>query len=202
MLDYKNLLPTSDKLIRSVLRLHLNQKHQNHTHTRIIEEFDLKHGEARIDMAVINGSMHGYELKSDNDTLLRLPAQIKVYNSVLDKVTLVVGKRHLYEALYLVPEWWGITIAKINDQSKLNLFELREPKNNPQADKFAVVKLLWRMEALNLLHDVGLAKEYKNKTRIEIYKQLVLSFDENTLKDRVRYCLINRKGWRADMELV
>jgi hypothetical protein len=59
---------------------------------RIIEELGVVHGKSRIDIAVINGLMHGYEIKSDKDTLQRLPEQMNMYNSVFNKVTLVVGK--------------------------------------------------------------------------------------------------------------
>ena len=51
-------------------------------------------GTVRIDVAVLNGEMCGYEIKSDRDTLERLPFQIEIYSKEFDKLTLVVGRRH------------------------------------------------------------------------------------------------------------
>lgn len=73
----------------------------------VIDEFSISLGASRADIAVINGVMHGYELKSESDSLERLPLQIKHYSSVMDKVTLVVAEKHLFGALELIPDWWG-----------------------------------------------------------------------------------------------
>src|SRR6202035_2111641 len=106
---------TTDKSIRVALKQALRDAHRQTPQTRIIEELGITHGAARVDIAVVNGSIHGYELKSDLDTLYRLPEQMRIYNSVLDQMTLVVGKNHLHEAINTIPEWWGITVAKVID---------------------------------------------------------------------------------------
>ncbi|EGO6137859.1 sce7726 family protein, partial [Enterococcus faecalis] len=58
---------------------------------RIIEEFVICNGEARADVAIVNGIMKGFEIKSDVDSLLRLPNQIEKYDATFDKCTIVVG---------------------------------------------------------------------------------------------------------------
>ena len=90
-----NQTPTCDK----VIRLALKKKLEKSTKTiKIINELGILHGEARIDLVVISdGVMHGYELKSDIDSLSRLPEQMRIYNTVFSKVTLVVGKKHILE---------------------------------------------------------------------------------------------------------
>lgn len=57
--------------------------------------------------------MHGYELKGDHDTLCRLPEQANAYSAIFDFVTLVVSERHLLRAIDVVPDWWGIRIARV-----------------------------------------------------------------------------------------
>jgi hypothetical protein len=94
--------------IRTALKSKLLSHYAKDPSTLIVDELGLRHGAARVDVAVINGVIHGFELKSDCDTLKRLPSQIKVYNSVLDRITLVVGNRHLKDSINLVPKWWGI----------------------------------------------------------------------------------------------
>lgn len=61
----------------------------------VVDEFSISLGASRADIAVINGVIHGYELKSEYDSLERLPLQIKHYSSVMDKVTLVVAENTL-----------------------------------------------------------------------------------------------------------
>src|SRR3989442_15101479 len=99
--------------LRSAVKRKVLARYQNDPNTRILDELGLRHGAARVDIAVVNGIIHGFELKSDSDNLKRLPSQVQIYNSVLDKVTLVVGRRHASAAIALVPRWWGITIATI-----------------------------------------------------------------------------------------
>jgi len=191
---------TSDKLIRSDFIAYLKNKHSN---PLIIEELGITHGAARIDIAVINAEIHGYELKSDLDTLDRLPEQIRIYNSVLDRVTLVVGKKHLFEAINIVPEWWGLTIAKItNSAEKITFCEIREAEENPCQDKVAIASLLWREEALNILEEIDQAKGVRSKPRKTIYEKLVEVLDGQTLRETVRAHLCTRLNLRSDLQCI
>jgi hypothetical protein len=60
----------------------------------IVEEMGIA-GEARVDIALIGDHLHRFEIKSERDSLRRLPAQVEVYSRVFDYVTLVVDTRHL-----------------------------------------------------------------------------------------------------------
>ena len=196
---------TSDKTIRSALKEKLNQVHRGEEHYTIIEELGLTHGTARVDMVVVNGSIHGYELKSDLDTLQRLPDQMKIYNSVLDKMTLVVGKTHLHEAIRLIPDWWGVMIAKPENQ-KVSLMTLREASDNPDKSSLAIAQLLWRNEALGILEELEAAEGLRSKPRHLIYQRLIETIgDQESLCDRVRTRLFERfsqEGWRVDRQLL
>lgn len=57
--------------------------------TLVVNELGLSHAKVRIDVAVINGCVHGYEIKSSLDTLNRLPAQLELYSQCLERLTLV-----------------------------------------------------------------------------------------------------------------
>ncbi len=83
-----------DSDVRKALHSRVLRDHHNDPNTLVLNELGLRHGACRVDVAVVNGSLHGYELKSDMDTLERLPAQVGLYGKVLDKATLVVGARH------------------------------------------------------------------------------------------------------------
>lgn len=188
---------TSDESIRTDFKAILENKYSD---ARIVEELGITHGVARIDIAVINNEIHGYELKSDLDTLDRLPEQMRIYNSVLDKVTLVVGKRHLFEAINIVPEWWGVIIAKkSNTEEKTTFYEMREAEENPYQNKVAIASLLWREEALSILEEIDQAKGVRSKPRNTIYERLVEVLDGRVLKERILECLFFRVNWRSEI---
>ena len=189
---------TSDKVIRTALKRKLQAKHKGELHTIIVEELGLKHGAARVDIAVINGVIHGYELKSDLDTLNRLPEQIRIYNSVLDKITIVVGKQHLHSAIKIIPDWWGISIAKmLKPNGKIVFYNIRKPEENPLKDSVAIAKLLWRGEALDILEQLNQADGFRSKKRQIIYERLANVLDQKPLQRKVREYLFIRTNWRS-----
>ena len=81
--------------IRSALRSRLLAKHAADADTVIIDELGVCRGKVRVDVAVVNGMLHGYEIKSDRDNLRRFSGQVDFYGKVLDRATLVVGEKTL-----------------------------------------------------------------------------------------------------------
>jgi hypothetical protein len=183
--------------IRPALKNKLFARYCEDPSTLIVDELALRHGAARVDVAVVNGIIHGYELKSDFDTLKRLPHQVKIYNSVLDRITLIVGERHLDEAIDIIPEWWGVKLARMGLRGAVHFTEIRRPKNNPLQEILAVSKLLWREEALTLLKELGKAEGLRWKPRATIYARLVEVAAPDLIRFRVRHQLRSRKNWRA-----
>jgi len=192
---------TNDRIIRFSLKNDLLNSHKNDQHTKIIEELGITHGAARVDLAVINGILHGYELKSDLDTLYRLPEQMRLYNLVFDKITLVVGKNHLLDAIKLVPDWWGIKIAKILDPNgAVSFIDIREPEKNYFVDSVSMARFLWRGEALNILEKIKKADGMRSKPRKLIYERLANVMDRDCLSAEVRRCLFSRVNWRVEKQ--
>ena len=193
---------TNDKIIRTALKADLKKLHARDSKVRIVEEFGVEHGAARVDVAVVNGILHGYEIKSDRDTLSRLPEQMDAYNSVFDRVTLIVGKQHIYDAINLVPDWWGILIAKIGPDSSVVFNRIREAKENFDQRNVSIARLLWRGEALRILEEAGEADGLRSKPREFIYEKLSSIFDQEILEEKVRDVLFLREDWRSDAPLV
>jgi hypothetical protein len=147
--------------------------------------------------------MHGYEIKSDCDTLDRLPEQMNEFNDVFDKLTLVVGKRHLYDAIYIVPDWWGIILAKIDANQEIFFQTIREADVNQSQVGVSIARLLWKEEALQILEEQNKAQGVRSKPREFIYQRLSNVLDVNTLKEKVRDALlISRGAWRSDVPLM
>jgi hypothetical protein len=188
----------NDYSIRTVLKQELQKKYSKDKNTLVLDELGVRHGTARIDLVVVNHCLHGYEIKSDVDSLKRLPDQIRIFSSVVDRMTLVVGYKHAYNALKMIPEWWGVKIAEENKKSgSVILTNARSPHNNPEVDLNALVALLWRDEALSILEEMRAASGVRSKTRTDIYRRLVLVSNPEYLRARVRQQLKCREGWRV-----
>ena len=199
---------TNDKIIRIALRKLLDKDLEEYRvksdqPAAIFEELGVQHGTARIDIAVINGIMHGYEIKSDRDTLKRLPEQMNEFNAIFDKMTLIVGKSHLYSAVNIVPDWWGIVVAKIDKNHEVFFQTIREAENNQNQTSVSIARLLWKNEALQILEDKNKAKGLRSKPRELIYQKLADILDIDTIKEKVQYALLNsRRVWRSDVPLM
>lgn len=182
--------------IRRALCEHLALLHKEDPGTRVIEELGLCQGMARVDVAVINGLLSGYEIKSERDTLRRLPGQQAVYNDAFDRVTVVSSGRHLDALRARIPEWWGLIEAFVDDGA-VRLRDLREPRPNPGIDPFAVSRLLWRDEALDVLCDAGLDGGLHSKARVFLWRKLAAALPLPTLTERVREKIKARGDWRS-----
>ncbi len=176
--------PPADVDIRPVLRRSLLASTAGEDSV-VVEELGLCRGRVRVDLAVVNGSLHGYEIKSDRDSLDRLAGQADVYSKVLDQVTLVVGERHLAHAMNRIPAWWGIT--RVDDTSAgPELHLVRAEGENPARDPRALVELLWLPEALAILEARGQARGMRGKPRRLVWDRLCESLDTEEISSAVR----------------
>ena len=192
-------LLTSDKEIREVLKSNISKTR----HDKIIEELGIDHGSIRADVAVIvGGYMHGYEIKSDKDDLTRLKNQAEAYNRIFDKITLVVGKKHIINAIDVIPIWWGIQLVTKAQNDKLQIYNIRQPEKNQEQDSISLARLLWRQEALNILEEYKQDKGVRSKPREDIYKKMSIVLDTQDIENKVSATLRNRVNWRPDAQLV
>jgi hypothetical protein len=182
--------------IRRKLRVD-KRLHFGEPDTRVVEELGLCQGIARVDLAVVNGTIHGYEIKSDSDTLARLPAQVEIYSRALDFVTIVTAPSHVSKIRKIVPKWWGIWTT-VSDHNGIRLEVSREHRQNPKVDPFSVAQLLWREEALEALENEGLVSGVRSKPRKELWLRLASELPPEKLGHIVRDSLKRRRSdWRS-----
>jgi hypothetical protein len=186
-----------DRDVRRALHLKVLKDHHGDPETLVLDELGLCHGTCRVDIAVVNGYLHGYEIKSDADTLERLPGQVAIYSSVLDRATLVVGERHIGKATVAIPDWWGIKIAIAGPRGGIEFRRERPEKLNTQLDGLAVAALLWRGEAIEILRGLGATEKMLRKPRSALYKLIADEMDIDELRDLVRQRLKARERWRG-----
>ena len=135
------LVLLKDNDIRVTLIDELNRINAQHDY-RIIEELAVCDGEARVDVAVANGRLCGYEIKSDADTLERLALQQKCYDKTFDMVSIVVGEKFKDRIEEHVPNYWGIYIVS-EFHGKCKIKRKRTAKVNKNIEAISLLELLW-----------------------------------------------------------
>jgi hypothetical protein len=190
-----------DRDVRTALHQRVLQEHHDDADTLVLDELGLRHGSCRIDIAVVNGSLHGYEIKSDADTLARLPDQVYTYSQVLDRATLVVGERHHVHARSLLPDWWGIKIARMDVNGIVTFETIKAEQENETINPVALAELLWKPEVSSILRFIGAPSAVLRQPRAHQYRHLADQMELLHLRAIVRQFLKNREGWRGPRQL-
>ncbi|HEM7891982.1 TPA: sce7726 family protein [Burkholderia cepacia] len=189
-------IATRDRDVRTAVMKKVLAEPLSNPNVLVVEELGLEHGACRVDIAVINGVIHGYELKSDADTLHRLPLQIDAYSRALDKATLVVSERHFVEAANLLPPWWGIKVSHVGPRGAVHIETERAAAMNPDISPFHVAHLLWRDEALAILEALETDRKALRGSRQALYTLLTQRLSPSSLRAQVREALKRRTKWR------
>lgn len=179
--------------IRAALDSHLRALHAADD-SLIRHEVGVCAGNRRVDIAVVNGEFAGYEIKSDEDSLIRLAQQADAYGRVLDRAVLVTTARHLDKAVALLPVWWGVMVAQVKHRQVV-LKSKRVPKVNKHHDAYAVAQLLWREEALEELRIRGRARGLSGKARHYVWVELASVVPLPELRELARRRLRERRLW-------
>ena len=186
----------NDPDIRNAFHRSVLRKEHNQSDTLVVDELGLEHGKCRADIAVINGHLIGYEIKSDVDSLKRLDSQITAYNGIFDNLSLILTDCHRDEAMQILPNWWGVILAKSSKYNRVNFEYLKLPRLNPKINNNAVAQLLWREEAQEVLFNLGVRGARLRERRAILYKYIVELLSPMELRHTVREYLKNRKDWR------
>jgi hypothetical protein len=182
----------------SALTAHLARTHG--PETLLVPELGLCQAEARIDLAVVNGHLTGWEIKTAADTLARLGRQEPVYSRVFDRVWLAADAKHLDSALGLVPSWWGIRLI-VAKPDGFGFRKVRDARVNPSVDLHSLVRLLWRDEVLDELATLRLADGLARSPRRVLWEALAdaspRAISATQLRRRVRERIKDRREWRS-----
>ena len=175
----------TEESLRKSLHRRLVSKHRSEPDTVVIDELGLCQGSVRVDLAVVNGEFHGYEIKSERDSLRRLSTQADLYSKVFDRVTLVCGDRHVSQALSIVPAWWEVLL--IVPATQVPIFRcVRRGRKNPTRDIRALAQLLWLEEAMALLAQRHALRGMRGKPRSDLWDRICELFDKDEVAAAVR----------------
>ncbi|MGM5035509.1 sce7726 family protein [Tardiphaga sp. 803_E3_N1_3] len=188
---------TKDTEIRAALHDKKLNALRNAPDTLVIDELGLSHAKARIDVAVINGYVHGYEIKSSLDTLDRLPTQIEFYSQCLEKLTLVCAPRHVDNALAAIPDWCGILEVKKGTRGGLSFTTVRKSAVNTDVSAVQLAHLLWRPEALALVARLDVSEKFEKMPRKELYEIIAAHLSIKQITAAIREFMQLRQAWRG-----
>ena len=156
----------------------------------LIPEFGILRGTSRIDLALFDESIDGWEVKGDLDDESRLPRQAEAYNRIFDRVTLVAGPRSAARCERLVPPWWGVSIATHG-----GIDTIREPGQNPSCEPVEIADLLWRDELVAAL--LAVTGRPGRGSRRAMAERLGAEITGPALTALVAASIRARTGWRS-----
>ena len=142
---------------------------------------------------------HGYEIKSDRDTLRRLKNQVELYSKVVDRATIVLGERHLSEAMGIVPKWWGVLLIQPGVKSP-RIKAVRRARKNPGIEPRSLVELLWLDDAVALLEQRDAARGIRGKPRRIVWDKVCEYFKVSEISAAVREHVKARRGFQVPVQ--
>ncbi len=187
---------TSDSEIRLALHRRRLNRQRRQPNTLVIDELGLAHAQSRIDIAVINGCVHGYEIKSGQDDLVRLENQLSIYRRTLQKLTIVADTKHLQSIADCVPEWCGIIEVERGPRGGISFIAIRSAQFNPDVEPAMLAHLLWRPEALALLKRHGYPAKELRQPRKHLYKLLSETLTPREITAAIREFMPRRQAWK------
>ena len=191
---------STDIEIRQALHKNVLSAHHKNPNTIVIDELGLSHGKNRIDIAVLNGYLHGYEIKSSKDNLNRISAQLDEYSKSLQKLTIVVAPNHIEDVIKIAPSWSGIILAEKGSKGGFQFSKIRAPQINPEVCMISVAHLLWKDEAISYLKYLGVSDNLTNRSRKILYEDISKLSSVNELVSWIKLKFVNRERWRADLQ--
>lgn len=149
---------------------------------------------ARADALLVERRISGFEIKSDRDSLSRLPRQVAAYNEVVERAYLVVGERHRERATALVPDWWHIWLA-VPHADTVRIRQVRRGHLNPSVSPLAVTSFLTRSQLVTELSHLG--KRNLSSTSADALRLMLAGHLSPAATMRVaRRSMLERSDWR------
>ncbi|TPK20791.1 sce7726 family protein [Mesorhizobium sp. B2-5-9] len=172
---------TRDADIRIPLIGWLRSQHPDDGSTGFVEEFKMPKPSARIDVAVVNGELAGFEIKSDRDSLSRLTSQVPAFSRFFDKVSLVTTAKHHASARMKIPLWWGIILYGEGTSFQI----ARTPKQNRSVDIRSLLFALSKGEISDLGRLAGCRISTSDKKSLMVEKAEA-AICEQEIRDHAR----------------
>ena len=132
----------------------------------------------RADIALANGKLMVFEIKSDFDTLRRLPGQLEAYQQRFDKVTIVTTPRFAKEVADSSCKTVEILEASVNASGQATLRTVRRGKTREIRTKALLASFLTKVDIVTMLKASGITAS-TNQARDD----LLAAIEKLSIKD-------------------
>ena len=129
-------------------------------------------------------------LLGETDNVNRLLTQGKFYDLVFKKISLVTTENHLKKSINVIPEYWGILIAYI-DNGTVKLRHYRKASSNPHFVKESALLTLWKQEMLNVSNNNNIDLPKKINKR-ELVSELANNLSLKKVNTEIANSLFDR----------
>lgn len=126
----------------------------------IINEMVVANWSRRADLAIANGHLQAFEIKSDFDSLKRLDGQLKIFNSRFEKVTIVCAPKFTCEVSKRVSSDVGVVEYQSNNRG-VRFKIIQKGRVCSRLNKFVYLGFLLKSEIKDLLNQYEIA--YSNE---------------------------------------
>jgi hypothetical protein len=186
--------------IRHALREHLKRQAGFSDDLLFAKDLGLAHHKSRIDLTALSPlTIHGYQIKSDRNTLIHVEAQIKIYEQTLPYLTFVVTPMHVNPILEITPDWCGILTVIQQPINRINFSFARHEKPSPKLNPIMLAHILRQDEAIELLNEYGYAPKELNQPRNRLYHLLTECMTVPEIIASIRDKVAKRKTWREPL---
>ena len=181
------------KLDDKEIRIALNSRLSTYKNFKIFEEVTVPSGKARADIVSVNGHVVAYEIKSDFDSINRLKTQIPEYDRNFEMNYIVVGVKHVESISSIIPDYWGIILAKKTRANTIRLLFNRRARLNPNLSFKDFLSLL----SSNDIKKIASKKDYLGRQLTssqvrKLFKQEVINRLDDTLPKSLKSSLKNQ----------
>lgn len=147
-------MPLTERDIKEAVIAHLAQRAALLDGV-VINELPVANWSRRADLAVANGKLQAFEIKSDRDSLRRLDAQISLFSTRFDKVTVVTTSRFIEAAKERLPSYIEIWHATRDDTLEVALRVVRRGQTREIKNRGILSSYLQKSELAIFLRSEG-----------------------------------------------
>jgi len=155
----------------------------------IINEMVVANWSRRADLAIANGSLQAFEIKSDFDSLKRLDGQLKIFNSSFEKVTIVCAPKFTCEVSKRVSSDVGVVEFQSID-SGVRFKVIQKGRICSRLNKFVYLGFLLKSEIKDLLNQYEIA--FSNELHRDYLEFLASKLALNKIREFVITSIKNR----------
>ncbi|MGX1960241.1 sce7726 family protein [Serratia proteamaculans] len=171
------------------------KRHRKNSSTMITE---LRVGNNKADCVIVNGHSTCYEIKTEFDSLKRLPEQISTYLKVFEKVYVVCAKVHVENVISIVSD--DVGIIELTDKGSLN--EVRKASDSiNEIDRGLMISSLRKSEYVYMAESLSLTP--LTSSNMHVFSDCLAIFNEASSSDlRKLYRDALKKYRKADFNLI